>query len=105
MAFLYSSYITMNAILSAALGTVIDNDYTSHGNIISSLKRVGGIQFSICSGIILIATLIPKGALSLNPKVIDGVQTEREYWEEGSSHDSVVVKDDIEGRRRDNAAH
>ena len=42
MAFLYSSYIVMNAVLSAVLGTVIDHDFTSHGNIESSLRRVGG---------------------------------------------------------------
>jgi hypothetical protein len=39
---LYSSYIVMNAILSSVLGKVIDNDFTAHQNIISSLKRVGG---------------------------------------------------------------
>jgi len=42
MAFLYSSYIVLNAILSSVLGTVIDKDFTAHGNIISSLQRVGG---------------------------------------------------------------
>ena len=42
MAFLYSSYIVMNAILSSVLGTVIDDDFNAHGNIERSLKRVGG---------------------------------------------------------------
>ena len=42
MAFLYSSYIVMNAVLSATLGKVIDHDFTAHNNIESSLRRVGG---------------------------------------------------------------
>ena len=42
MAFLYSSYITMNAILSSVLGTIIDQDFERYGNIENSLKRVGG---------------------------------------------------------------
>ena len=42
MAFLYSSYIVMNAVLSATLGKVIDHDFTAHGNIESSLRRVAG---------------------------------------------------------------
>ena len=42
MAFLYSSYIILNAVLSSVLGTVIDKDFAAHGNIQSSLARVGG---------------------------------------------------------------
>ena len=42
MAFLYSSYIVMNAILSAVLGKVIDADWEAHANIKRSLSRVGG---------------------------------------------------------------
>jgi hypothetical protein len=42
MAFLYSSYIVMNAILASLLGKVIDRDFVKHNNIIYSLKIVGG---------------------------------------------------------------
>ncbi len=42
MAFLYSSYIVMNAVLSSVLGKVIDKDFVQHNNIIYSLKTVGG---------------------------------------------------------------
>jgi len=45
MAFLYSSYIVINAVLSAVLGKVIDKDFTEHNNIIYSLKMVGGYVF------------------------------------------------------------
>jgi len=98
MAFLYSSYITMNAILSSVLGTVIDTDFTAHGNIHYSLKRVGGLQFSICSAIIFVATFVPHGAFAFNPKVIEGVRNEQELWED--STDGASIKSDIEGASR-----
>jgi len=58
------------------------------------------IQFSICSGIILLATLVPKGAISFNPKAIEGVRNEQEYDEDSDSHDSVK-KGDVEGGRQE----
>jgi len=42
MAFLYSSYIVMNAAFSSIFGAVIDKDFTAHQTIVSSLRRVGG---------------------------------------------------------------
>ena len=54
------------------------------------------IQFTVCSGIILLATFVPKGAIALNPKAIEGVRNEQEYDEDSSSHDSVK-KGDVEG--------
>lgn len=57
------------------------------------------IQFSVCSGVILLATFVPKGAFSLNPKAIEGVRNEQEF-DETSSVDSVG-KSDVEGGRRD----
>jgi hypothetical protein len=84
MAFLYSSYVVMNAICSSVLGKVIDNDFTTHKNIVSSLRRVGGIQYSVCCGIIFFASFIPKGAFSFNPKAIEGVRSEQEFDEDAS---------------------
>jgi len=104
MAFLYSSYILMNAVLSALLGRVIDNDWKSHGNIVNSLTRVGGIQFSICSVIILLATLVPKGAFAFNPKAIEGVRNQQEFDEDSSVGDSVE-KSDAEGRVNPSSPH
>ncbi|KAK7473101.1 hypothetical protein VKT23_001201 [Stygiomarasmius scandens] len=82
MAFLYSTYIVLNAILSSVLGKIIDRDWTDNQSIVNSLKRIGGIQFTICSGIILLATLVPRGALAFNPKQL-----------ETSRYDSGVVKE------------
>ena len=45
MAFLYSSYIIINAVMSSVLGSVIDNDFTQNKNIIYSLKTVGGYGY------------------------------------------------------------
>jgi hypothetical protein len=36
------------------------------------------MQYTICSGIIIFATLIPIGAIALNPKVVGGVPLEGE---------------------------
>lgn len=74
MAFLYSSYIVMNAILSSVLGKVIDNDFTKNKNIYRSLRRVGGLQFSVSSAIILASTFIPYNAFALNPKAIGDIK-------------------------------
>jgi len=45
MAFLYSTYIVINAVLSVVLGRVFDNDFTKNGNIRFGLKMVGGWVF------------------------------------------------------------
>lgn len=70
MAFLYSSYIVIYAILNPVLGKIFDRDFAKTGNIHSALIHTGGIQFSVCSGIILLATLVPKGAFAFNPKIL-----------------------------------
>jgi hypothetical protein len=68
-----------------------------NGNIISALRRIGGcvswapfqlpadsdvsdnrIQFSVCSGIIIAATFIPRGAFSINPRIIGDIRLEGE---------------------------
>ncbi|KAF8512623.1 hypothetical protein BU17DRAFT_96156 [Hysterangium stoloniferum] len=90
MAILYSIYIILNAIFSSVLGKVIDDDFTATGNIESSLKRVAGIQFSVCSGIILLATFIPIGAFALNPKFIG-----HSYDSEKAMDQNLVV---VEGK-------
>jgi hypothetical protein len=70
MAFLYSSYIILYAILGPLLGKVVDKDFERNGNIYKALVRIAGIQFSVGSAIILLSTFIPKGAFALNPKVL-----------------------------------
>ncbi|KAG8802983.1 hypothetical protein FRC17_006295 [Serendipita sp. 399] len=71
MAFLYSSYIITYAILGSLLGTYIDKVFAQDGNIYRALVNIGGVHFTVLSAIIIASTLIPKGALSLNPKMIN----------------------------------
>jgi hypothetical protein len=67
-----------NAVLSSLLGKVIDKDWTNKRSITTALTQVGGIQFSVGCGIILLASLIPAGAFSLNPKVINSMPLQGE---------------------------
>ena len=61
--FLYCCYLIVFIILSIVLGRFIDSV-----NIRKSILDVGGIQFSVIAAILLLNTLIPRGALSLNPR-------------------------------------
>ncbi|KAG8766720.1 hypothetical protein FRC20_006190 [Serendipita sp. 405] len=69
MSFLYSSYIIIYAILGAVLGSYIDKVFKEDGNIYRALINVGGVHFTILSVIIIAATLVPLGALRLNPRL------------------------------------
>jgi hypothetical protein len=62
------------------------------------LTGLHSIQFTVCSVVILLATFVPKGAFSFNPKTIEGVHNEQELEEDHSAEDSV--KDDIESSKR-----
>ena len=72
MAFLYSTYIVIYAILSPVLGTCVDGLVKDGMEPQQVLKYVGGIQFTIIAGILLASTFIPKGAVSLNPTLLFG---------------------------------
>ncbi|KAG8794707.1 hypothetical protein FRC16_010385 [Serendipita sp. 398] len=71
MAFLYSSYIIIYAILGSLLGTYIDKVFTADGNIYRALVNIGGVQFTVLCAIIIAATLTPRGALHWNPSLIN----------------------------------
>lgn len=71
MAFLYSTYIVIYAILSPVLGGYVDR-FLRHGTPQDVLKNVGGVQFTVIGGILLASTFIPAGAFSLNPKLLFG---------------------------------
>ena len=49
MAFLYSAYIIIYAILGSLLGTYIDGVFAKDGNIIRALTNIGGVQVSTFS--------------------------------------------------------
>lgn len=70
MAFLYSTYIVTYAILGSVLGRYIDHIWNTEKSAKTALINIGGVQFSVLAGIVLIATMIPTGALRLNPKLL-----------------------------------
>jgi hypothetical protein len=75
MAFLYVTYIVINAILSVVLGNRFDREWTSNGTIVQTLKMVGGVHFTVACVVIFLSTFIPKGAFAFNPKALSGEKT------------------------------
>jgi hypothetical protein len=109
MSFLYSSYIVLYAVLSSALGKIMDHDKTTNGNIISSLTRVGGIQFSICCVVILLSTLVPRGSHAFNPKPVEDLHTKSDdapadhRKDEFRAQPGAINLSALEGERPDTA--
>lgn len=76
MAFLYSTYIVLYAITSPIFGSYIDHVYEEtggpeHGNIFEAIRNVGSVQFSVVAVLVLAATFVPRGSMSLNPKMLN----------------------------------
>ncbi|CDZ96793.1 Major facilitator superfamily domain, general substrate transporter [Phaffia rhodozyma] len=101
MAFLYVSYIVLYAVLSSVLGKWVDRQLAARVSAREILKYVGGVQFTVICVVVLIATLIPKGALALNPALIDGVNIENEEGDtESADHsdkDEKYRNEDLKG--------
>lgn len=76
MAFLYSTYIVLYAILSPLLGRYVDRVYNRSGGsrggtVRPALVNVAGVQFTVLCVIVLASTLIPRGALRINPEALN----------------------------------
>ncbi|CAF3650515.1 unnamed protein product [Rotaria sordida] len=67
MAFLYSCYIILYAILNPLLGRYIDSVYNSKQTIRPAFIFTVGVQTTIISIIVFLSTFIPKGSFKLNP--------------------------------------
>lgn len=96
MAFLYCTFIVIDAICSSVLGSYIDKVSAANTNNFAkgivpakgypngyinarpAVFNVGGVQFTVAAGILLLATLVPKGAWSLNPKQLYGESLQSE---------------------------
>ncbi|KAJ2919630.1 hypothetical protein MD484_g853, partial [Candolleomyces efflorescens] len=96
MAFLYSTYIVLNAFLSVVLGHVIDNDLKANNTIIRSLRTVGGVHFTVACALVLASTFVPKGAFSFNPKRLGSITTGSTPVHSDSELDSMDKKDDAD---------
>ena len=75
MAFLYSFYIVTYAVLGTLLGRYLDGVYNRSGGMAGGQVRTGlvyttGVQMSVISLLVFSSTFVPKGAFSLNPKMI-----------------------------------
>jgi MFS family permease len=71
MAFLYSSYIIIYAILNPILGIYIDYVYNLTGSVRPALVNTAAIQLTIISIIVFLSTFIPKGSFAFNPILIN----------------------------------
>ncbi len=69
VAFLYSSYIIIYAILNPLLGKYIDSTYDKDQTIRPAFIYTVGVQITIISIIIAASTFIPKGSFKLNPSL------------------------------------
>ncbi|KAL3487177.1 major facilitator superfamily domain-containing protein [Aspergillus germanicus] len=84
MAFLYSTYIVLYAITSPILGSYIDHVYAEtggsegNGNIFEAIRNVGSVQFTVVAVLVLVATFVPRGSVSLNPKMLHDEDLEHE---------------------------
>ena len=78
MAFLYSSYIILYAILNPLLGKYIDSIYNSQATVRPALLYTAAVQLSIISAIVFLSTFIPKGAFAFNPKLLQSQYDENQ---------------------------
>jgi len=94
MAVLYCTFIVIDSICSSVLGSYIDkvsaantNNFAkgkiaAHGypngyiNARPAVFNIAGVQFTVIAGILLLATLVPRGAWSFNPKELYGESLE-----------------------------
>ncbi|KAK9357133.1 hypothetical protein V1504DRAFT_465609 [Lipomyces starkeyi] len=100
MAFLYSTYIVIYAITSPLLGRYIDMVYNrtgganNGGHIQEAIQNVGGVQFTILFVVIMTATFIPRGAFSLNPKMLFNEKLDEDLDSEVPDDDTFVMQKD-----------
>ena len=81
------------AVLSAVLGKWVDKQITGGVSAREVLKYVGGTQFSILCVLVLLASCIPRGAISFNPQLIEGHNSNEEELDVPESDDYNLSKD------------
>ncbi|EUC38546.1 hypothetical protein COCCADRAFT_32469 [Bipolaris zeicola 26-R-13] len=100
MAFLYSTYIVMYAIASACLGTYIDRiSDRDNDEIHGAILNVAGVQFTIISVLVMVSTFVPKGAFSLNPKMLSEEVLDMDMEDEDDEDDGEEDLEYIPGAR------
>ncbi|EON63214.1 hypothetical protein W97_02441 [Coniosporium apollinis CBS 100218] len=98
MAFLYSTYIVIYAIASPLLGRYIDRVSAANGgDIHDAIRNVAGVQFTVISVCVLLASLVPKGAIAFNPKMLDGQSLDSDIgqtYEKDRESSDIELKDE-----------
>lgn len=79
---MYVTYIVMYAVISSVLGKWVDKQLVKKVSARQVLKYVGGVQFTVLCVVVLLATCIPRGALTFNPKLIEGANSVEDDEEE-----------------------
>ncbi|KAF9559686.1 hypothetical protein EC968_006510 [Mortierella alpina] len=103
MAFLYSFYIVMYAVLGPVLGRALDASAKVHnGDIQPGLVYVGGVMYTVVCVVLLASTFIPKGSFALNPSLIDDTAIEDE--DEVAAETEAYYHDEVKGIKAQNAA-
>jgi MFS family permease len=103
MAFLYSSYIIIYAIANPLLGKYIDSVYNSTGTVRPALLNTAAIQLTVVAVVVFVSTFIPKGAIALNPKLlqqeksnttsVDGIKNLTVIYDETMGSSQMIHKE------------
>lgn len=78
MAFLYSTYIVLYAIISPLLGGYIDASFQKYGNAYPALYSIAGVQFSVLAGVVVLSSFVPRGSWGWNPRMDEARKGEGE---------------------------
>lgn len=107
MAFLYSVYIVMYAVLNVVLGRYVDRVYNRSGgsrggDVHPAVVNIGGVQFTVFAAVIFASTFIPRGSFSLNPKLLSDQELdhdldETDAYKRGDSVDSDEINKEKKG--------
>ncbi|KAF2878397.1 major facilitator superfamily domain-containing protein [Massariosphaeria phaeospora] len=98
MAFLYSTYIVTYAITSPLLGGYIDKVSAANDeDIHPAMVNIAGVQFTLIFVLVMTSTFIPKGAIALNPAMLNDLDMEHDIDDQGSEYvlglDGESIKD------------
>lgn len=83
MAFLYSTYIVIYAIANPLLGQYVDSVWNGSGqtDVRPAVYNIAGVQLTVLCIVVILATFVPKGAFSLNPRALYGENLDAEVAE------------------------
>lgn len=72
MSFLYVTCVVLSAVLGSLLGKYVDESLMVTGDARLAVRNAGCVQLTVVCAMVLAATLVPVGALTLNPDALFG---------------------------------